>query len=228
VSAAPALYDVSSLPTEGAWPFAWWCRGHRCGEFLPVDDLEHCRTCVPPMAEVLASITDVHQAANHALGDAGLAALDPERLWHADLARDALVLLHRLQPHALDEDDGDLVQERPAAPTTAGRERARRRMVALIQETVAAFYGLSVDILTSPRRTREVVLPRQVAMFLVRELTVTSLPAIGRAFGGKDHTTVLHACRRVRQLIRDHAPVRGDLFQIRAALDRALAEQARP
>jgi hypothetical protein len=178
----------------------WWCRG----------------------------IIEAHQAASRALGEAGMPVLDPERLWHSDLARDALVLLHRLQPHALDEDDGDIVPERPAAVTTAGLERARRRMVALIQETVAAFYGLSVGVLTGPRRTREVVLPRQVAMFLVRELTVTSLPATGRAFGGKDHTTVLHACRRVRDLIRDHAPVRGDLFQIRSALDRALAERGRP
>jgi hypothetical protein len=100
VSAAPALYDVSSLPTGGAWPFAWWCRGHGCGQFVPVDDLEHCRTCVPPMAEALTSITDRHLAASRALGEAGVAVLDRERLWHEDLARDALVLLHRLQPDA--------------------------------------------------------------------------------------------------------------------------------
>jgi hypothetical protein len=54
--------------------------------------------CVPPLAEALAWIVKVHQVANRALGQAATPVLDPERLWHADLARDALVLLHRLPP----------------------------------------------------------------------------------------------------------------------------------
>jgi hypothetical protein len=220
-----AAYDVSILPTGGAWPFTWWCRG--CGEFLPVDDREHCRGCVPPLEEALTAITAAHQAAGHAVAEAGLAVIDLERLWHADLARDALVLLHRLQPHALDEDADDIVPERTVALTTAGQKRSRQRTVAFIQGRVAAFYGLSVDVLTGSLRSRDVVLPRQIAMFLVREQTATSLPAIGRAFGGKDHTTVLHACRRVRDLIRDDLHVQGDLGLIRAALGRTLAERDR-
>jgi Bacterial dnaA protein helix-turn-helix len=220
-----AVYDVSALPTGAGWPFAWWCRS--CGEYRPVDGHEHCRSCVPPLEEVLTAVTNAHQAASHALGEAGLAVLDPERLWHADLARDTLVLLHRLQPHALDEDADDIVPERPLALTTAGLQRSRQRTVALIQGAVAAFYGLSVDVLTGSQRSRDIVLPRQVAMFLVREQTATSLLAIGRAFGGKDHTTVLHACRRVRDLIRDDLHVQGDLGLIRAALGRTLAERDR-
>jgi Bacterial dnaA protein helix-turn-helix len=227
VTATSTVYDVSGLPTGGGWPFAWWCRGFRCGgKYVPVDDLEHCRACVPPMAELLASITERHLAASRALGEAGVAVLDPERLWHADLARDALVLLHRLQPHVLDEDDRDTAQERPAAPTTAGRERSRRQTVALIQETVATFYGLSVDELRGPRRDRAIVLPRQVAMFLIREATASSLEAICRAFGGRDHTTVWHACQRIGRLGREGAPVRGDLAQIRDRLVRMLGEGA--
>jgi hypothetical protein len=76
--------------------FALWCRS--CGDRRPVDDHDHWRACVPPMAEALASIVKGHQVANRALGQAGTPVLDPERLWHADLARDALVLLHRLLP----------------------------------------------------------------------------------------------------------------------------------
>jgi hypothetical protein len=226
VTAASAVYDVSGLPTGGAWPFAWWCRS--CGQYTPVDGLGHCRACLPPMADLLGSITERHLAASRALGEAGVAVLDPERLWHADLARDALVLLHRLQSHALDEDADDTVQERPAAPTTVGQERSRQRTVALIQEAVATFYGLSVGELRGPQRHRAVVLPRQVAMFLVREATASSLPAIGRAFGGRDHTTVLHACRRVSRLSRENAPVLGDLGQIRDRLVRTLSGRARP
>jgi hypothetical protein len=61
--------------------------------------------CVP-LAEALASIVKVPQVANRALGQAGMPVLEPERLWHADLARDALVLLHRLQPDVVGEDVG--------------------------------------------------------------------------------------------------------------------------
>jgi Bacterial dnaA protein helix-turn-helix len=211
-----ALYDVSTLPTGGTWPFAWWCRG--CGFYRPVDDHEHCRRCVPPMADVLARTTEVHQAASRALGESGVPLLDPERLWHADVARDALVLLGRLRPDVLDEEDSGDGAERATPPTTLGQKRTRERRVTVIQEAVAAFYGHSVDELRGPRRDRAVVLARHVAMFLIREQTGSSLPAIARAFGGRDHTTVLHACQRVRDLSGEETPVHGDLVQLRAVL----------
>ncbi len=69
-----------------------------------------------------------------------------------------------------------------------------------IQKTVADYYKLRVADLLSPRRSRTLARPRQVAMALAKELTNNSLPEIGRAFGGRDHTTVLHACRKVREL----------------------------
>ncbi len=69
-----------------------------------------------------------------------------------------------------------------------------------IQKTVADYYKVRVAELLSKRRSRSVARPRQVAMALAKELTSHSLPEIGDAFGGRDHTTVLHACKRIREL----------------------------
>ncbi len=69
-----------------------------------------------------------------------------------------------------------------------------------IQKTVAEYYKIRVADLHSARRTRSITRPRQIAMALAKELTSHSLPEIGEAFGGRDHTTVLHACRKVVEL----------------------------
>jgi chromosomal replication initiator protein len=69
-----------------------------------------------------------------------------------------------------------------------------------IQRVVADQYKLKISDLLSKRRSRSIARPRQVAMYLAKELTNHSLPEIGDAFGGRDHTTVLHACRKVREL----------------------------
>ena len=69
-----------------------------------------------------------------------------------------------------------------------------------IQKTVAEYYKLKLSDLLSKRRTRSIARPRQVAMALSRELTNQSLPEIGNAFGGRDHTTVLHACSKIKSL----------------------------
>jgi chromosomal replication initiator protein len=81
-----------------------------------------------------------------------------------------------------------------------------------IQKTVADYYKIKVAEMYSKKRIRSLARPRQVAMALAKELTPMSLPEIGEAFGGRDHTTVLHACRKVRELIdadqviaRDHS-----------------------
>jgi chromosomal replication initiator protein len=70
-----------------------------------------------------------------------------------------------------------------------------------IQRKTAEFYKLDIKDFHSPQRARRVARPRQVAMYLARKLTSRSLPEIGRRFGGRDHTTVLHACRRIEALI---------------------------
>ena len=68
------------------------------------------------------------------------------------------------------------------------------------------------------RRDKHIVFPRQVAMFLIREETASSLPAIGQAFGGKDHTTVLHAYEKILELSREDVRLQGDLRHIRDRL----------
>ena len=82
--------------------------------------------------------------------------------------------------------------------------------IANIQKTVADYYGLQIKDLLSKRRTRSLARPRQVAMALAKELTEHSLPEIGDAFAGRDHTTVLHACRQIRTLMEADAKLRED------------------
>ena len=79
-----------------------------------------------------------------------------------------------------------------------------------IQKTVAEYYKIRVHDLLSSRRTRSITRPRQVAMALSKELTHHSLPEIGDAFGGRDHTTVLHACRKVKELKESEIRIKED------------------
>jgi chromosomal replication initiator protein len=90
------------------------------------------------------------------------------------------------------------------------------RMVTLdnIQKTVAQYYKLRVADLVSKRRTRSIARPRQVAMALAKELTNHSLPEIGDAFGGRDHTTVLHACRKVAELREENANINEEYGEL--------------
>ncbi len=77
---------------------------------------------------------------------------------------------------------------------------ARRVLIAEIKEAVAERFGIAASEMVSDRRAREIARPRQVAMYLARNLTPKSLPEIGRMFGNRDHTTVMHALRRIEQL----------------------------
>jgi chromosomal replication initiator protein len=79
-----------------------------------------------------------------------------------------------------------------------------------IQRTVAEYYKIKVADLNSRRRNRSVARPRQVAMALAKELTNHSLPEIGDSFGGRDHTTVLHACRKINELRETNSDIRED------------------
>ena len=80
-----------------------------------------------------------------------------------------------------------------------------------IQRVVAEYYKIKVSDLLSKRRSRSVARPRQVAMYLAKDLTHHSLPEIGDAFGGRDHTTVLHACRKIRELQESDSDIREDV-----------------
>ncbi len=94
----------------------------------------------------------------------------------------------------------------------------------LIQEAVARHYSITLDELVGEKRTKRVVMPRQVAMYLCRELTDSSLPAIGRAFGGRDHTTVLYAVQKVTKQMAEG----GDLYQAVQTLTSSLTGASSP
>jgi len=79
-----------------------------------------------------------------------------------------------------------------------------------IQKVVANYYQLRIADLLSARRTRSIARPRQMAMYLAKALTQHSLPEIGDAFGGRDHTTVLHACRKIEELCKEDAQLKED------------------
>jgi chromosomal replication initiator protein len=88
--------------------------------------------------------------------------------------------------------------------------QARLVTIENIQKTVADYYKLRLSDLLSEKRSRSLARPRQIAMTLSRELTQLSLPEIGQAFGGRDHTTVMHACQRVQELQEADTRVRED------------------
>ena len=79
-----------------------------------------------------------------------------------------------------------------------------------IQKIVADYYKIKIADLHSKRRNRSIARPRQLAMALAKELTTHSLPEIGDAFGGRDHTTVLHACRKIEELKESSRDIRED------------------
>ena len=94
----------------------------------------------------------------------------------------------------------------------------RRITVQNIQKTVAEYFKMRVSDLHSKRRNRQITRPRQMAMALSKELTTMSLPEIGDAFGGRDHTTVLHAQRKVKELVESDAGVREDYQNLQKIL----------
>lgn len=85
----------------------------------------------------------------------------------------------------------------------------------LITQAVSDYYGVSPADVKSSKRNREIALPRQIAMYLTRDMTDLSLPRIGDAFGGRDHTTVMHACDKINQLSHDDQAMRGALVELR-------------
>lgn len=106
-----------------------------------------------------------------------------------------------------------------AAPERSARVSVVRRLtVRRIQDVVSAFYRIPSDEMTSERRGREVARPRQIAMYLAREMTPKSFPDIGKLFGNRDHTTVLHAVRRVESLIEADPDIAVDVEVLRERL----------
>jgi chromosomal replication initiator protein len=90
-----------------------------------------------------------------------------------------------------------------------------------IQELVSDRFGLSRAELCGERRSQNIVYPRQIAMYLSRELTDASLPKIGRQFGGRDHTTVIHATTKIAGMIRQDRSVYNLVQELTARVKQA-------
>jgi chromosomal replication initiator protein len=103
-------------------------------------------------------------------------------------------------------------------PRPAGHSHGGVGSIGEIQAAVSTHFGVSAQELLSSSRSARIAWPRQLAMYLARELTDESLPAIGRYFGGRDHTTVMYACRRASARIDDDATVREAVEKLRTTL----------
>ncbi|SDW87076.1 chromosomal replication initiator protein DnaA [Alicyclobacillus hesperidum] len=96
--------------------------------------------------------------------------------------------------------------------------RPRAVTVNQVQKVVSDHYGLRIEDLRGKKRTRNIAFPRQIAMYLTRELTDMSLPRIGEAFGGRDHTTVMHACDRVAEEMEKDTDLRATIDRLAEAI----------
>ncbi len=97
-------------------------------------------------------------------------------------------------------------------------EKNRELSIEEIQKAVASHYGLKVADLKSPKRLKALVLPRQLAMYLSRQLTSSSYPDIGDRFGGKDHSTIIHAIKKIEKTLEEDLQLRGALNAIKTSL----------
>jgi chromosomal replication initiator protein len=137
--------------------------------------------------DVLERIADIHEATPR-----DVIGIFTKLATYADLTKKLVTL--------------DVAEEAIGSRVTAGKTSIED-----IQRKTAEYYKLEVKDFHSPQRARRVARPRQVAMYLARQLTSRSLPEIGRRFGGRDHTTVLHACRRIEELCSEDPVFRQEV-----------------
>ena len=97
-------------------------------------------------------------------------------------------------------------------------DKAKTINIENIQKTVASFFQISMQDLLSPRRSRSLARPRQIAMYLAKKYTSKSLPDIGRKFSNRDHTTVIHAVKKINQLIQDDENIKRNITEIKKSL----------
>jgi len=97
--------------------------------------------------------------------------------------------------------------------------QAKQITIENIKKTVAEYYNIRISDLLSKRRNRSITRPRQIAMAITRELTSHSLPEIGDSFGGRDHTTVIHACKKATSLKENSNRIKVDYENIIRALN---------
>jgi chromosomal replication initiator protein len=97
-------------------------------------------------------------------------------------------------------------------------DKTKRISIQEVQQQVSSFYGISMSQLLSPKRLKNFSFPRQVSMYICRNCTDFSLPEIGNAYGGRDHTTVLHACRKMKLEIEKNTKLKEEINSISHAL----------
>ena len=118
-----------------------------------------------------------------------------------------------------------VVDRRKTIPILANvllRANDRRVTIEEIQKKVAEHFNIRIADMHSARRARAIARPRQVAMYLAKQLTSRSLPEIGRKFGGRDHTTVMHACDKISALMKE----RSQIYNHVMALEKTVRAQA--
>src|SRR5699024_10056050 len=96
--------------------------------------------------------------------------------------------------------------------------KKRSVTIETIQNAVCKYYHIPLNDLKGKKRVRSIVVPRQIAMYLSRELTSASLPKIGQEFGGKDHTTVIHAYEKIEQALKKDADMKREVNDIKKNL----------
>jgi chromosomal replication initiator protein len=150
-----------------------------------------------------------------------LAASDEVLLWIARHAGGSLRQLEGAlaQVEALGRDLQQIPDERVVAEHLSRRSDVGPLTVDGITDRVSQYFGVKRKQVQSKDRYRKLLLPRQVSMYLARQLTDSSLADIGSFFGGRDHTTVLHACRKVTQAISSDPAVDGAVKQLRSELE---------
>lgn len=127
--------------------------------------------------------------------------------------------LNRVMAYAtVNEQEIDIELAQAALKDIIPEIKPRLLNITTIQETVASHFHLRPEDLKSKKRNRQISLPRQVAMFLCRELTDASLPRIGEEFGGRDHTTVLHANEKIRSQVEKDPELQGKIQELTQSL----------
>ena len=167
---------------------------------------------------ILQQKTEQHRAKH---GDIPLAAGVLEFLAHristnVRVLEGALMRLFAFASLVGKEIDLDLTQECLADIL---READRKVTIEEIQRKVSEHYNIRLSDLIGPRRVRTIARPRQMAMYLAKQLTSRSLPEIGRRFGGRDHTTVMHGVRKIEELRGTDSQIAEDLEMLRRALE---------
>lgn len=128
--------------------------------------------------------------------------------------------LVKVQAHAtIEREDINVDLAKEALADLKLVQKNRGLQISKIQEVVANYFQTSTTELKGKKRVKQIVVPRQIAMYLSRELTDSSLPKIGQEFGGKDHTTVMHACDKISRTLKTDAEIKAAVYDLKAMLE---------